>query len=155
MDKIKDLLSRHKVLFVMCAVTLLFIIIMLYVFLSIFISGNNSYGDRLDGIEEVEIAKDKMNDIASKVEDNDDVSEASVRLQGKIIYINIVFNDDVSLDDAKEIAKSTLDEFDDDEKSYYDFGYFLTQVESDENGEYFKVTGSMHASSDDISWIKS
>ena len=158
MKKMKNLISRHKVLAVICLVSIVFIIIMLYFFLSIFIGGNNKYGNRLDGISEVEISSDRINDLEEELGQKDEVSKASVRIQGKIIYIDIVFNNDVSIDKAKEIANGTLTNFEDDEKSFYDFSYLLTQVGSDdENDEknYFIVAGTKHSKADTISYTKS
>lgn len=156
MKKVKGLISRHKVLAIICLITIVIIAILSYVFLSVLINGNNKYGNRLDGIEEVEISDERISGLEEELEGRDEVSSASVRIQGKIIYINIVFNNDVSLDTAKDIANGTLDSFEDDEESFYDFGFYLTQVGSeDEEGDYFVVTGSKHVGADEISYIKS
>ena len=50
--KIKNLLSRHKILAVICLLALIVIIILFYMFCSIFVGGSDKYGNRLDGIEE-------------------------------------------------------------------------------------------------------
>ncbi len=156
MKKVKGLISRHKVLAIICLITIVIIAILSYVFLSVLINGNNKYGNRLDGIEEIEISDERISGLEEELEGRDEVSSASVRIQGKIIYINIVFNNDVSLDTAKDIANGTLDSFEDDEESFYDFGFYLTQVGSeDEEGDYFVVTGSKHVGADEISYIKS
>ena len=156
MKKVKGLISRHKVLAIICLITIVIIAILSYVFSSVLINGNNKYGNRLDGIEEVEISDERISGLEEELEGRDEVSSASVRIQGKIIYINIVFNNDVSLDTAKNIANGTLDSFEDDEESFYDFGFYLTQVGSeDEEGDYFVVTGSKHVGADEISYIKS
>lgn len=158
MKKIKNLIFRHKILAIVGVIAIVFAGILSYFFLSMFIGGSNNYGNRLDGISEVEISKSDIKGLKNTLEEKNEVSEASVRIQGKIVYINIVFNNDVSLDTAKNIAKDTLNSFDDDEKAYYDFGYFLTQVGSeDENDDktYFNVTGTKHAKASEISFIKS
>ena len=155
MKKIKDLIARHKFLTVMSLITLIFVLIMAYFLLYVFIGGNNKYGDRLNGIEEVEITENKMQKIEEKITEKNEVNKVSIRIQGKIVYINITFNNDVSLDKDKDIASSTLDEFAEDEKEYYDFGYFLTQVGGEEDKTYFNVTGTKHAKADKISFIKS
>ena len=98
--------------------------------------------------------------LAKEIEDNleamDEVVDAGVRVQGKIIYINLEFSRETSLDRAKEIANETLNKFSDEEKSFYDFGYFLTQVPVEENSDKgFVVTGSKNSKLETISWIKS
>ena len=155
MKKIKDLFLRHKILSVMSLISLVIIIILLYFFLSIFVSNNNSYGNRLNGIDKVTISKKELKDISKTLSDKSEVSEASVRIQGKIIYFNIVFVNDISLDTAKSVAYSTLENFDEKEKKFYDFGYFLTQSGSkDEENSGFKITGYMHAGQNEITYIK-
>lgn len=158
MKKIKNLILRHKFLTLIAIVSIVVTGILAYFFFNMFIGGNNDYGNRLDGISKVEISKSDMKELKKILEEKAEVSEASVRVQGKIIYINIVFNNDVNLDTAKGIANETLNSFDDDEKAYYDFGYFLTQVGSEEEVDetkYFNVTGTKHAKASEISYIKS
>ena len=51
MKKIKDLVSRHKLLSAICLLAFIVIIMMMYVFFNLFVGGSNKYGDRLKGIE--------------------------------------------------------------------------------------------------------
>ena len=154
--KIKNLLSRHKILAVICLLALIVIIILFYMFCSIFVGGSDKYGNRLDGIEEVEISKSEMIDIADDIAKDDSVDSAKVRLQGKIIYIDIVYKKDVSKDKAKEIAVKSLDNFDKKEKEFYDFEYVLTQNVGDNKEDTgFKITGAKTPKTDSISFIKS
>ena len=154
--KIKNLLSRHKILAVICLLALIVIIILFYMFCSIFVGGSDKYGNRLDGIEEVEISKSEMSDIADAIAKDDSVDSAKVRLQGKIIYIDIVYKKDVSKDKAKEIAVKSLDNFDKKEKKFYDFEYVLTQNVGDNKEDTgVKITGAKTPKTDSISFIKS
>lgn len=148
----KKLIKRHKFLAILSGVTIVFVVILLYFFLSLFISGNNKYGTRLRDIKEVELSSRDLDKYETEIGKDDSISKVDVRLQGKIIYVNIVFKDSVSVDDAKKIAESTLDKFSDKEKKYYDFGYFLTQ---ESNKDSYKITGTKHSKKDKISFIKS
>ena len=148
---LKDLLLRHKILSLISILAFIVVMIMLYVFFSIFVSGNNIYGRRLTGIEEVKISKDDLSKEKEKIEKNSEVSSAKVRVQGKIIYFDITFTKDTSKDKAKEIAKKTLDDFSKDEKEFYDFEYILQQ----ENNDGFKITGTSGPKTEGISFIKS
>ena len=153
---IGGLILRHKLLTIICFLAFIVVIVLVNVFFSMFVSGNGKYGNRLMGIEEVTVSSSEKKDIVSFLEEKDTVTEASVRVQGKIIYINIVFTKDTALSKAKAVAAETLALLEDDKKEYYDIGYFLTQekTEDDEN-KGFKVTGSKNAKLDNISWIKS
>lgn len=153
LGKIKDLVSRHRILSMICLLALVIIIILMYIFSSIFTSNGNNYGDRLRGIKDVEIAKSKLSSVSDKIKENGEVTKASVRVQGKIVYLDIEFNADTSLDNAKEIANSSLDNFSDKEKKFYDFEYILYQKKDDNTG--FKITGTKGPKTDGISFIKS
>lgn len=150
-SKLWNLIKRHKLLTVVCSLTLILIVIMLVVFVNFFVGGNDKYGDRLDGIEEVKITSSDKGDIVEFIEGHEEVDSASVRVQGKIIYVNIKFGEGVNLDKAKEIANGSLEKIEEDKRGYYDLGYFLTS--DGENG--FNITGTKNARLESISWIKS
>lgn len=156
LKSIKELMLRHKLLSIICFLAFIIIMIMMYIFFNLFVGGNDKYGNRLDGINKVSISSSEQKEVASFLEEKGEVTEASVRIQGKIIYINIIFTRDTSIDKAKEIATEVLDQFDKDEKAFYDIGYFLTQENLDDSEDKgFYVTGSKNAKLDTISWIKS
>ena len=147
---LKNMLLRHKLLSLICILAFIVIMIMLYVFFSIFVSGSDVYGRRLSGIEEVKLSKSKLNKESDNIEKLTEVKSCKVRVQGKIVYFDIIFNKGVSKDKAKDIAKKTLDDFSKDEKEFYDFEYILTQ--DDEKG--FKITGTSGPKTKGISFIK-
>ncbi len=156
MKKIKDLILRHKLLSAICLLALIVIIMMMYVFFNLFVGGSNKYGDRLKGIESHKVEKKEQEEVVSFLKEKNEVNDASIRIQGKIIYIHIEYTRETSLDTAKAIATESLAKISDDEKKFYDIGYYLTQV-SDENQEDkgFIVTGNKSNELDSISWIKS
>lgn len=152
-----NLILRHKLLTIICFLAFIVIIVLISIFFNMFVSGAGKYGTRLNGIEEVTIStKEKKEVVTFLKEKTDFVTDASVRTQGKIVYINITFTRQTSLDKAKAIATETLALFDEDEKSFYDYGYFLTQeeVENKEDKGYI-ITGTKNAKLESISWIKS
>lgn len=153
---LKNLISRHKLLTIISFLALIIIIVMFYIFFNILIGGADKYGDRLNGIDKVTISSKEQKELKTFLEDKDEVTAASVRIQGKIIYIHIEVKKDVSLDKAKEIANETLGQLADDEKAFYDLGFSLTQEQAEgEEDQGFVVTGTKNAKLDYISWIKS
>ncbi len=153
MKKLKELYTNHKGLFIVSALALVLFIIMLIMFISMFFGKfSNSYGDRLDGIEDVEISDDKLKDVSNKVKENEAVEDCSARIQGKIVYLNITFSEGTKIDTAKEIATKALDNFEEDELGFYDFSFFLVE-NKEEDG--FVVTGNRHPKIDGIGWVNS
>ena len=152
MKKIKELYANHKGLFIVSALALILFLIMLIMFISMFFGKfSNEYGDRLDGIDNVEISDDKLNDIANTIKEDDNVEDCSLRIQGKIVYLNITFKEKTKLDTAKEIATKSLDNFEEDELEFYDFSFFL--VENKDDG--YVITGNKHPKIDSIGWVNS
>ena len=153
---IKDLILRHKLLTLICFLAFIVVIILISVFFEMFVGENGKYGTRLNGIEEVAITSKEKKEVVEFLEEKETVESASVRVQGKIVYINIVFTRDASLDKAKAVATETLALFEDEAKEFYDFGYFLTQVEvEDKEDKGYMVTGTKNANLESITWIKS
>lgn len=153
---LKDLIARHKLLSAIVFLAVIVMIIMIYVFFNLFIGGSNKYGARLDGIESHQVSKAEQTDVEKFLKEKTEVADASVRIQGRIIYISIKYNREVGVDKAKEIAVESLTKITDDNKKFYDVGYFLTQVEGeDKNDTGFKITGNKSRENETISWIKS
>lgn len=150
------LIKRHKLLTLIMFLASIVVIIMMYFFFSMFIGDNGKYGNRLDGIEKVKLTEKALTSIETSLEENAEVTDGSVRVQGKIVYIHIEVTRETSLDRAKELAVITLDKFEEDERKFYDFGFSLTQVEQEGNEDIgFVVTGTKNAKRDSISWIRS
>ena len=113
---------------------------------------SNKYGNRLDGINEVKIAKDTFDGVEKEIDESNLAEDTSVRLQGKIVYTTITLKKDTSVDKAKELAKNTLDNYKAKELEYYDFSFFLKWEDEKEDKI---LTGNKHHSLEDISWINS
>lgn len=154
--KIKDLLLHHKLLAIICLLAFVLFVVLFFMLLSMTISTSNKYGSRLDGIDKVEIKKSTMKEIGNKIKDHDEVKDASLHIKGKIVYFDIEYNKGTDKGKAKEIAESTLSEFDEDELAFYDLEYILFEDnDGDKEVSTFVITGTKHSNKDKISWMKS
>ena len=154
MEKFKKFIMANKGLFVVLILFLLLVTVVGVLFISMFFGGySDRYGNRLEGIEDVELKKEYLEEINVGIEKNEGVEDCSARVQGRIVYFTIKYLDGVEEDKAKEIASTTLDGFEEDELKYYDFSYFLTEESEDEEG--FVITGNKHPQIDTIGWIQS
>ena len=142
---------KHKLLFI-----ILIIILVLVFAVSILLkefsvdNSKDEYGDRLDGIEDVKISKSDSNKLIDGIEELEDVKKCTYRLQGRLIYITITFNEGVELDKAKEIGNKVLEYLDDEEKKYYDVQVILKSSSKDSTD--FPKMGYKHKSSESIVW---
>ena len=153
LEKIKGLIKRHIVLFILCVIALIAIIVMLIFFLKMSINNSSKYGDRLDGIEKVELSKKDLSEIKDKILETKEVSSAKVRVQGKIVYIDISYKEGTDLAKAKEIASGAIVNFEDDEKVFYDFEFVIN--EDSEKDDAWASVGAKNSSDSEIIWTRS
>lgn len=113
--------------------------------------GTALYGDRLDGIENVELTKTKLTKIEDALKENGIVKKASVSVQGKIVEVIITVQDDTSVDSAKELNTTVLNSLEEDEKKFYDIQIF---VKKDTDATDFPIIGYKHHARDNFSWTK-
>lgn len=152
-----DYINKHKGLSILVGLSLILFIIMSIIFVSLFFgSGESKYGNRLDGIEEVELADSFLEDIETKLKEDELIVDANVRLQGRIVYIVFEVNSDVSIDTAKLMAFNTLENFSEEELKFYDISYLIKWTNIVEEQEVITaIAGTKHHAKDSITWSKS
>ena len=149
-------LKRHKGLAIIGGLTLILLVVIFAIFSRmIFSTGKGEYGDRLNGLKE--ISKSVTDEVISETKELDEVIDVKVRTQGRIVYTTITFTKDTSKDKAKEIAAKTLEHYDEDTISNYDFEFLVTQEEQldDEgNDKAYTIAGTKHPEKEKISWTR-
>lgn len=113
--------------------------------------GTALYGNRLDGIEEVELSNSKLTKIESNLKSDGAVKEADVSIAGKIVEVIITVQDDTSVDTAKALNTKVLDSLSNKEKKFYDIQIF---VKKDSEATDFPIIGYKHHAKDTFSWTK-
>ncbi|MBR5370465.1 MAG: hypothetical protein IK137_04100 [Bacilli bacterium] len=133
-------------------IIILVFIVVLGVFAKNFFFPNDAeayYGTRLEGIDKIKITSKRMEEIKGRF--NGSAKSTSVRVQGRIIYINVKVNDDVDTDTAKYLSDLSLEKLSDDEKAYYDIQFIF---KSDVDKDHFPIIGYKHHTKSGISWTK-
>lgn len=153
MKRILKWIKKNIGLFIVLLLTLILLIFILAIFVKMFMGGtSDKYGNRLDGIEEAIISSDTYNSVKDELIESKLVEEASVRLQGRIVYTTIVLKEDTSVKEAKKLASNTLNNYSDEELNFYDFSYFLKWEKKEKDKV---ITGNKHHDLDSITWVKS
>ena len=148
----KKFIKNNKLVVITFIICVIFVILVFAVKLTFFPNEATAiYGDRLDGIEEVEITEKEQDDIVSALEERDEVSDASCDIQGRILNVLITVNDDVELDPAKALTTSITDNLEEDQKAYYDIQVFISKNNDDSR---FPIIGYKHQNKDEFSWTK-
>ncbi len=147
--------KKNKSLFIILGLLLVLIIILILIFGRMFIKSNtNVYGNRLKGISKISEKENRK--IATSLEENSEVDKVDIRIQGKIIYININYVKGTKLDKAKEIANKIPEMYDEKIINDYDLGVFLIENDDDNNEtKEFLVAGPKHPEMKSLSYTKS
>ncbi len=137
---------------IIAIILFLILVVVLFQLKNIFFpnSGKAIYGNRLEGIEEVEISEETYEKVKTTLKE-ESVSEVSTDISGKLVKIFITVNEDVDLDKAKSYGTKVLEPFSTEQKNYYDFQIY---IEKTGDTEHFPIIGYKHHSKGTISWTK-
>ena len=152
MDKLKGFYKNNRVYVILMGLSLFCLAVVLIVVISYFIdqTTGNLFGNRLNGIETVEITQDRMREMEAKIAEDELVERASIRILGKTININIFLNDGKA-SDGQNIAIKSLDLFTDDEKAFYDISFLVDKI-GDVEDTVFPIAGNKKSDNTIISW---
>lgn len=146
-------IKEHK--FTMFVIILfILVVVLLYFMYNLFFTngGKPEYGNRLDGIEEVEITKDNFSKMESELKKNKNVSSVNFNISGRTLNIIIIVQNGVSVDDAKKIGSSSYDSLSEKQIKYYAIQIFIKKDDETENN--FPIIGYKQKDVKSISWTK-
>lgn len=107
------------------------------------------YGNRLDGIENVEITDKKEKEVIEFIKEDENITDASIRIQGKIINIIIKAKDKKNtVEKMEEKGTKIIEKFSEEEIKFYDFQFFIKNEEANYN-----LMGYKNKKSEEISWV--
>ena len=98
------------------------LIAMLFVVYFVNQTKNDTYGNRLNGIESMEISDSEKDEIVNVIKESDKVDKATVNIKGKIIYVNVYLLDG-NRDLANSIAVKVLNTLNEEKKDFYDINF--------------------------------
>ena len=149
----KDILKfvkkhSHKIVSV---VIVIFLIILAVLVKNFFFPSDNGvyYGTRLDGIAKVKVKDEALKKIESSIKEK--AKSVTARVQGRIIYVDVVANDDVDIQGAKDLAGKIYEALTDEQKAYYDI---QLMVNNEGKKDEFPIVGYKHHTKEGMSWTK-
>lgn len=111
-----------------------------------------AYGERVEDVKNHLIDDDMIEKITGNIEDLEGVSSVKYDLEGRIINLTITVENSVTVKNAKKLDSSILNNFDEDQLSYYSIQIYF--VKDDSSFDDFPIMGYKHYSSNDVSWTK-
>ena len=157
MKRIKKFYKEHRVFIILLSIMLVGLILIGTVLMQAFYSSGDSddpnakYGSRLENKDKYPIEDSRIYTYEANLTSNEFVSEAKINITGRIIYVKIMFQGDIAMTDAQNIAALSLEEFSEEEKSYYDI-HFTIEKPATELSEYYKIMGAKNKTSNVIVW---
>lgn len=152
MNKLKKLWVEDRILFVLFIIVAICLCLILGVCVSYFFgSSKSSYGDRLEGIEKVEVTDEVKNKVLDALKQDETIIDSSIHTQGKIVYVSLEFAPTVTLVEAESKALTALMNFEQKYQDFYDF-HFTLKNDGAENNEGFLIMGSKNVNGTGLIW---
>lgn len=148
-------IKENKLLSILIGIILVFMIFVTIILVRL-LSGNNvsEYGDRLEGIEKVQISKKKTDKMIKELEAEEKIEKVTYlrdgkKQEGRLVSV-ILKVKDVNKEEAINFGNKVLEYFDDEEKAFYDIQVYLDNV--DEKNTEFPIIGYKHKTSSALVW---
>ena len=140
-------IKKHKKK-ILIGVIVLFVLLVLYLIWTMLPNSSKSlYGDRLDGIEDVEVTDSDLSKITKALEKEDGVASADSDIKGRLINFTVQLDDGVDPTIGDTLGSVIIDKFSEEELEFYDLQLFL-----DGDLEQYPVIGYKHKTSDKFVW---
>lgn len=148
-----DYIKKNKLTVFIIVIFVIVVAIVGYLYNVLFSGGRSGiYGNRLDGIENVEIKDKQYKNIKSKLKENENVIKVTTDLKGKIVNIIITVKDEVSKEEARTIAGTALPLFDEEQLKFYDIQIFVKKDNKELND--FPIIGYKQNGKEGLTWSK-
>ena len=130
---------------------ILLVVIGLIILKDLFYPAENKaiYGTRTEGVKKNPIKDEEKNAIIAAF--NEKANSTTIRIAGRIIYIDVKLNGETTRDEAKNISGASLGQLPDNIKNYYDIQFI---IENDTNTAEFPIIGYKQRERENISWTK-
>ncbi len=155
----KKFYKENRVFVILMGIALVCIAIIIWMFVGYIIdsSTSNKYGNRLDGIKDVEIKDEKITEMETSILEMEKVQDVKINLHGKLLNFNISFEKDTTIDDAHNVSISCLEFFEEDYLNFYDLQFLVTiedgkTVEEGEDPADLIIIGYRKAGATTITW---
>lgn len=154
MKGLKGFYKNNRVYVILMVVSIVCILSVLIGVVLYFVgqSSKDPYGNRLEGIETVELSEDRLTELENVIKENELVSKVNANIQGKIIYIVVTLSDGTPTD-SENISVKAMEKLSEEEKAFYDIQFIFNST-SDKDDNVFPIMGYKKSSNTAISWTK-
>ena len=148
-----EFIKKHRFTVFIIGIFIVCVIVTHYLFNLFFInSGKPEYGNRLDGIENVEILQKDLDAMEESIKKNSVVKKVNLNTTGRILDIVITVEDSTSLKDSKKIGQDSFAVLSDRQKEYYSVQVFIKKESEKQNN--FPIIGYKQKGTKNLIWTK-
>ena len=158
-ERMKSFYRKNRVFIILMAIVVICAAIIIFLLAKYVIHSNtgNKYGNRLDGIQDIVIEKNKKDEMVASLEKEEVINSVTINIHGKIVNFLIDFKKDTTVDQAKSVAVKCLDFFEEEYRNFYDIQFLcqkseLKEAKEDEEKDSFPIIGYIKAGATTISW---
>ena len=147
----------NTMLWILIGILVVCFIMIGFLFYKYFYSGisTSKYGEnRLEGIENYKLSDTLNDDIAAIYKDEKTIDKSIVHVEGRIVYINLLFKSVPKVDAAKTLATKALDKIGEENINYYEVQYTIMYSGEEENVEFQPIFGSKKVNSTKVVWSR-
>jgi len=145
-------IKKHKGMLLVALVIIIILVLGAIAVKSMFLIGNETdkYGNRLDGIDEVQIKNDQLKTLEEEMKKIDGIKNFKIDIEGRLIYAIIEVSNETAIAVSKGYANKILEYFEDEQKAYYDIQVMITS--DSEESEVYPIIGAKHKTSTSFIW---
>ena len=142
----KKLWNNNRVLFFLLIILLVCFIAIVVVASTFFYSKNSSkYGERLVDIEKHPVTSEIKDGFKETLQKNTSVKNVTFDVIGRVIYVNISFDEKIKLEAAQKLVTDSLSILTEDIMGYYDINFIL-------KSDNFVIIGAKNAKNTEVVW---
>ena len=129
-----NFIKKHKILVIVLVIFIVLMVVLGICFKNVFLAeeSNDKYGNRLNGIEKVQITDSRLSKVKEKILNDKNTNTVDYNISGKIIKFFIQVKAETDELTVESLLNLILDNFTEEEKSFYDFEVFITNEEETE-----------------------
>lgn len=126
MDKLKKFYKNNRIYCILMIVSAICLLILFISVLVYFIGQTRTsvYGHRLDEVKDYPV-ESELNNLKSALEGNTNVMSVSTDIRGKIVYVVLEVNKDMTNEDIQNMCSDSLTKLTDEQKGFYDVQYIV------------------------------
>lgn len=148
-----NFIKKHKQESILLLIVILILLFSGITFAIVWFQGSSdTYGDRLDGIDKVELSDEYIKEAIDAIKkDREYITKVTYNLEGKLLSFLVTVKDETDVNTAKTMSDAILSSFKEEELEFYDIQLFVSDSGTLEESKY-PIIAYKHKTSEAFVW---